>query len=492
MIKSIKSGNNGSKNAFPKASLLLIVLFLASIQVYAQVIPAPHTEWRDSGEGWSVPDFTDHQADTLLVRHLHKALSSHPGIHAARERYKASLTLGTQGAALPDPEVMVGYFLNPMSYDGVLGQATFGVMQMFPWPGTRNDARLYGDQRAEAEHARLMLTQLELMTRVRNSWFTLVELHRRQAWFEEQLSWVEQLERLATTRFESGYASRADLLRLEMERTSLSADLRRIRIEWEGAAAAFCALVGGANGQGLSNSEGSGLNVPGLSNSDGSGLMTPEARDFSSTEGCGLVMPEGRPELQFTVPELGPDWQIHPQTARARAQVQSSETAVRQARRMGMPMIGVGAEIMGPNYVMSMPGNRIPVVAQFSVRLPVWRSAADARVEQAMALERSSRHELDETQTTLNESFARARAAYDSYSEEIELLRGELLPRSRELTDLLMLDFAGGRVRLDEVIGARRLSLDMALRLERAVRDRNLAAGRLLLLVPELDDSWPE
>jgi outer membrane protein TolC len=428
---------------------LVACLFMLSMvgwpsPLEAQIHTTPHSITQQTGTGWSVPDFADHQADTLLAGYLNLVLAAHPAVEAARERFRASLTLGEQGAALPDPEVMVGYFLNPMTYDGVLSQATLGVMQMFPWPGTRADGRLYGDQRAQAERASLLQTQLELMNRVRDSWFSMVELYRRTAWLKEHHDWVEQLERLTLTRFESGYASRADLLRLEIERTSIAADIRRVQLELDGAIQGFNTLLGREDGE-------------------------------------PVQWPEGRPEPEFN----GSDWSENPRLMRSLALIEASETSVRQARRMGMPMIGVGAEIMGPNYVMSMPGNRVPVVAQFNVRVPVWRKAADARVAQASALERASRHEYDQVGRLLQEDFTRAMAQYRSILEEIQLLREELLPRSRELTDLLMLDFAGGRVRLDEVIAARRSTVDLSLRLEQAVRDRNLAVSRLQLIAPD-------
>jgi outer membrane protein TolC len=504
----------GTRRATSILWLIVITLMVVGstgigLPVQAQIQTTPHSSVRGSDTGWSVPDFADHQADTLLTWYLHAALTTHPAVMAANERYQASLTLGEQGAALPDPEVMIGYFLNPMAYDGVLGQATLGVMQMFPWPGTRNDARLYGDQRAEAELASLMLTQLELMTRVRESWYSMVELYRREGWLQEHHSWVVQLERLTLTRFESGYASRADLLRLEIERTSLSADLSRLRIELGGAVEAFNTLLGrdptaliqwpqgrpeasfeprtehaGASLIRSDNNSEAGF-APSAGNNSEAGFA-PSAdnnseADFTPSAGEFLTDVDQSSALEALSP-----WAYHPRLARSTAQIEASQTAVRQARRMGMPMIGLGAEIMGPNYVMSMPGNRVPVVAQVSLRLPVWRKAADARVEQARALERASRYEHDLVAQSLQEDYARAISSYNSISEEIRLLREELLPRSRELTDLLVLDFSGGRARLDEVIGVRRSTVNLSLRLERAVRDRNLAASRLQLIAPEM------
>ena len=61
----------------------------------------------------------------------------------------------------------------------------------------------------------------------------------------------------------------------------------------------------------------------------------------------------------------------------------------------------------------------------------------------------------------------------------MELYRTELVPRSRELTDLVLLDYSGGRTDLDQVIASRRRSVTYVIALETALRDRNIAATQL-------------
>ena len=65
-------------------------------------------------------------------------------------------------------------------------------------------------------------------------------------------------------------------------------------------------------------------------------------------------------------------------------------------------------------------------------------------------------------------------ADYEEAELRVKRYRDTMLPRSRELTDLLLLDYSNGRVRMDEVIQARRRSVEYATFLEDALFDRNM------------------
>ena len=105
-----------------------------------------------------------------------------------------------------------------------------------------------------------------------------------------------------------------------------------------------------------------------------------------------VQLPEGRTDLQ---PDTGlmqaeeTDWTGHPEVLRQTLLGEAGELAVERARLAGRPMLGVGAEIMGSNYLMGMTG-RVPVVASVRLQLPVWRKPVRARIEQARAETRSN------------------------------------------------------------------------------------------------------
>lgn len=409
---------------------------------------------------YAMPEYVSVSSDSLLRYYTEVALQQSPALRAAFEEWLASRTMGDQLDRLPDPEIMFGYFLNPSSYDGVLGQATLGIMQMFPWPGTRAEARSYAGTMARAQREALESERIAIQQQVMTAWYALIALSRQEGYLDEHLEWVRRLQSVTQSRFENGYASRSDLIRLDIEEMEIEAEIRSARAALDGAKRGFNAL-----------------------------LQRPHDHP--------VTLPEGRTDVEFRLDGIRVDsltWTDHPLVRQAELRMEAAGTAERQAHLMGYPMIGVGAEAMGPNYLMGMDNNRVALVASVRVQVPVWRKPVRARIDQARAESRVASHRRDAVLQTLRSDLARAEAAYREADERVTLYQQHLLPRSRELTDLVLLDYSGGRSRLDDVISSRRLSVNYALALESALRDRNIAVAELLALfeTTSSDDASPD
>jgi outer membrane protein, heavy metal efflux system len=155
----------------------------------------------------------------------------------------------------------------------------------------------------------------------------------------------------------------------------------------------------------------------------------------------------------------------------------------RRAKLESYPMIGVGLEVMGSNYIMGMGSDRVPIVAQFRVTLPIWRARYHAAIKQAAAEAKVVQYNKADVNQRIQSETGILFANYNEADERVKLYKERLIPRSRELTDLMLLDYSSGRVRLDDVITARRQSVDYAISLERAVFDRNMIVAQFEQLV---------
>ncbi|MCC5927043.1 MAG: TolC family protein [Bacteroidetes bacterium] len=432
----------------------LMILLFAAAAVTAQGTQALMQEPVTITSSYTMPEFVSMSSDSLLDVYMKQALEASPALKASFEDWMAARTVGDQTDRLPDPEVMFGYYLNPAAYEGVFSQASLGVMQMFPWPGSRAEARQYANTLAQMRWEALENERINIQQQVMTSWFELIALSRQDGYLSEHLEWVRRLQSLTRTRFENGYASRADILRLEIERMEIEADIRNAASALEGAKARFNAL-----------------------------LQRPA--------GAEIQLPEGRVDIQFDFTGVQADslqWQDHPQVRQAELQRVAAGVAERQAHLAGYPMIGVGLEVMGSNYLMGMGNNRIPVVASVRMQIPVWRKPVRARVEQARAESRSAEYRREVVLQDLRTDLAALEARYRDADERVHLYQIRLLPRSRELTDLVLLDYSGGRTQLDDVISSRRLSVNYAISLENALRDRNIAVAELLTLFESSTD----
>jgi outer membrane protein, heavy metal efflux system len=389
---------------------------------------------------YSLPEFSGVSDDTLLTRYLIMAYEQSDALRSAFNGWLVVRSQSEQVGYLPEPEVMFSYFLNPDSYKGPFAQASIGVMQMFPWTGVREQERTGAQLLAHARWQQVEAAKLDVYEQTKSAWYALNLIHRHKEHYSEHLEWVRRLERLTRSRVESGYASRADMLQLEIERTEIQSTIDALDVSFKGELARMNAL----------------LNRPAET---------------------AIELPAGRPELAWnlsferTVRDAST---LSPELIELEIMTQASASKVELARKQGYPMIGVGAEIMGSNSSMVMNGKRIPIYANVTVRVPVWRSKYRAIVREAEAEERMFAHEKQARNRAIESEVAMLLADYEETEIRVKRYRDTMLPRSRELTDLLLLDYSNGRIRMDEVIQARRRSVEYATYLEDALFDRNM------------------
>lgn len=425
---------------------LLLVAFLLPGKVHAQgtAMTVERTTILMDG-GYNLPETVSAVSDTLLQSYLHLAYEQSDALKSSFEGYMASLTRKDQVSVLPNPEIMFQYYLNPESFGGVFDQATIGIMQMFPWAGTRKEARNYENLLSLARWQQVENTKLELLANVKESWYALVYIHRSRAYLEEHLQWINQLESLTRSRAESGLASRADLIRLEIERSEVKSSIEAIEVRYKGQLARMNSF-----------------------------LKRPATEP--------VQLPDGRPELEWHrsyQQTLEPVLRMNPEAISSMILIEASETMERRARLEGYPMIGIGLEFMGPNSTMRMESGRVPIFGRVAISVPIWRARYRALKTQAEAETRMSVHDREEVRRQLTSEVSMALAEYDEANIKVNLYRNSMLPLSRELTDLLLLDYSNARSGLEEVIEARRRSVEIATNLEEAIFERNLAVIRL-------------
>lgn len=438
--------SNKHMTRFYKITILCIAAWcLSTASLVAQTTQMTYEQTRIISGGYDLPEYTSESSDSLLNAYIEVAYRESDALRAAYHGWLASQSKGDQVGTLPDPEIMFSYFLNPAKYDGVLSQASLGVQQMFPWFGTLSEERNFVTLLSHARWQQLESIRLDLYRSVKEAWFSLVYIHRRKAYLQEHLEWVTRLERLTRSRLETGYASRSDMLQLEMERIEIRSLLDALEISYRGELARFNSLL-------------------------------------NRKTDSDVQLPEGRPELiwDLTYDRTSRLTTLYfPEVTEKEIMVQAGHSMEKLAKLRKYPMIGVGLEVMGPNSSPMMGGSRLPVYANFAVRIPLWKSRNKAIMDEAVAERKSAEYDKQALMRDLQAEVAMVFSEYEEADIMVKSYTESLLPRSRELTDLLLLDYSNGRVRIDEVITARRRSVDFATRLEQAIYDRNMSVVAL-------------
>jgi outer membrane protein TolC len=143
------------------------------------------------------------RADSLQS-YLETAWRQNPSIQQKWNEYQAALEKVPQAAALPDPSLNLGLFLQPMELPGGNQVADVQLMQMFPWFGVLKNARDEMSLMAKASFTSVLSAKLDLAYAVRTTWYELYRNREQARLTDENIQVLSQLDRLALVRYGSG------------------------------------------------------------------------------------------------------------------------------------------------------------------------------------------------------------------------------------------------------------------------------------------------
>jgi outer membrane protein TolC len=175
-----------------------------------------------------------------------RAISANPDLSSMEARIEAVRQRALQADALPDPEVEVGIKDFPVAHPS-LSRSDFtmemlAARQRFPGLGkraTRKASALAAAESAEAMHA---VHALAVAADVADAFFTLAELDRRLEILEQSRERLKRVAASATERYKVGKGAQADVLRANLETTTLEDRLLSLRADRRVTAARFNAL----------------------------------------------------------------------------------------------------------------------------------------------------------------------------------------------------------------------------------------------------------
>ena len=383
------------------------------------------------------------EADTTLAWLTRTAVDRHPAVRAAAYAAAGARERAAAAGARADPEFMLGYRATGGSASA-LGRATAGLSQTLPWPGTRQAGRDAAHAAAAARgHAR-DVARVAVVRDLHTAWHARHNQARQTDLLRDHQTWLARLEALARQRLAAGAASRADVLRLEMEREELASRIRRLAIETTATEALIRRLAG-------------------LTSIESFAAPSGPIRDLAFDP----------------VPDAA-----HPLIAESAAMADETERMARLTVLETRPMIGLGVELMGPDAIGM--GGETMMIPRLSVSLPIWRSANRSRIASAESAVMAAKETASAIRLDLDSGREEAWTRYREASDRVTLYRNRLLPRSIELADLMLAEYSSGTGSAEDVIRARRETLDLQLRLSEAQSDRIRAVILLQSLYPDI------
>jgi outer membrane protein TolC len=454
-----------------------------------------------------VPLFAGTTGDSLGV-YVQQAIENDPGARAAFRAYEAAVQRARGSGGFDDPVLEMGFFLEPMELAGGRQVGQLQVMQMFPWFGTRRAAREEMDHMARMAFEEFRAAADEVQARVAEGWYALCVARERERAGEEGLRLLEQLERLARQRFAAGEGRGA--VATPGTRAPAAAPATAtggsMGMEMGGAPAGESAGMstgmssGGMGSMGATTGMSAVLQVrleaaeaESEVESARSALATALAR-FNLLLGRPATAPVSLPDscllLDYTldVPaamEAARTW--NPMLGMLREEGEARAAAAGMARRMGLPMWGVGVQYMlmakmrGDMAMEGMNG-RDMVMPMVSISIPFARGKYRAARTEQLLLQQASEERLKATARQLEADLHALRHELDEATRALALAR-RLASLVRTAYELVTREFASGRGSLEDLLQLRRRIIGYALDEVAAVVNFNMGVIKVQRLV---------
>ncbi len=443
------------------------------------------------------------QSDILtLDSALVFAASNNPDLKVAFTQYLASLEKVPQVGSLPDPQASFGFFIKPMAIVAGNQVGNIQVMQMFPWFGTLKLAKDEASEMAKAKYEVFNAAKADLFYQVKSNWYQLMKTDREIVLVKENIELLESLEKLVLVKFQSpGFSGNSSSSGGTGSMNSASSGNNN-------------ATGGGMGGMKSATATPSAASMPASTMSSGMGNKTSGLQDvlrvkmeiLDQQNKLALLIDQRKTaEINFNSllnrdqhmsVVINDSFEIQPLPAGKLAiadsilannpmlamlgnEVSSYEIMEQKAKKMGLPMVGVGLNYMinqkreGNTFMMN--GNDM-VMPMFSVSIPIYRKKYDAMQKEAQFMQEAAKQQTVSLQNNLQVQYrsfiqnlddAERRAGL--YNEQEEL--------ARKTTDLILSNFATTGADYEEVLRMQYKVLDYGFKHIEAITDYNTSVA---------------
>lgn len=336
------------------------------------------------------------------------ALMQNPRIQAARKVVEAKANRVPQMASLEDPMVSVmGYPFTDLSPQYVNGRMTggVGVSQKVPWKGKLASQAEAAEAETNQARARLAAAELEVIEKVRRAYYELHFAEEAVRITERDRELLVELSKLAEARYKANTASQQDILRAQLEVSTLDGDLIRMRQEREMARATLARQL----------------------------HVSPETRLGTQPDQSAQNLPTDMERLYRDAVALRPE--LHAQLA----MIERDEWMTEAARLNYFPDVtyNVDWEEMTKNGAMSAQADGIDMVRfGFMLNVPLYRKRLDAAVREAEAQLVASAREYDSMKDETLEEVKSLMLQAQSQWELSRLFRESIVPKAEQTFEI--------------------------------------------------------
>jgi outer membrane protein TolC len=422
--------------------------------------------------------------------------------------------------AYEDPQLEMGFFLEPMDIVGGREIAQFHLMQMFPWFGPKKAARTEAQHMANMAFEAFREAKDNLYLEVYTQWYALCNGQQKLINQEESKQLLQELETLALRKFATGNSQQSTANRepptvnrspLTVNRSMGGMNMGANSTSPANSPSGDLGL--GAGGMNMGNTSASGMSevlriqLEIMELESNSESVRSEIKAGKVRFNALLNRPaDSEVVLPTTISQL--EWLLDVATVVSAIQAknpmlgmlqQESEAYEAQAemnKKMGYPMFGIGLQYMligkspasktngSMNAMDNMESNasamtgmngKDMIMPMLSVSIPVYRHKYKAAIKESKLLRRAGEEKWSDAFNRLQADLFQFKHQLDDASRKIALYRKQA-ELARTTYDLVVREFTTGKSDLSAVIQIQRQLLDYQLKEAEAIAGYNTMA----------------
>src|SRR5690606_23407982 len=306
-----------------------------------------------------------------LEGYLELAVENNPSLKTAHLKYEAALDVAPQVGGLPDPTFTASALGTPMSTFMGEEQASFELMQMFPWFGTLATRKEVANLKAEAQYLAYISAREQLFLEIKTAYAKLYEAEKTIEFQRENLRILDTYYDLAMSKFKSGTSPMVNVVRVEIAQDAARTQLQLLEENIPPLKLVFNLL--------LNREVDANVNV----------LDTLELRSVDLSES----------QLSF---------EDHPSLQQLEKQQQSYEIEKKVVQKEGLPTfgLGVGYTVNGKSAA-AMPdmNGKDAIMPMLSVSLPIFRKKYKASRNEVELMAQSIEFEQQQQKNQFRSQF---------------------------------------------------------------------------------------
>lgn len=168
-------------------------------------------------------------SQSALNEYLKVAALNNPDLKTSFNNYMAAVQKVNQVGALPETMVAFGYFIQPVETKVGPQRATVNMSQSFPWFGLLKTKKTVASNLADAKFELFNNKKEALFFEVKSAYYQYYFIEKAIEITQQNIAILQVFKRLSLVKIESGKATAADELRVELELNDLQNQLALLK-----------------------------------------------------------------------------------------------------------------------------------------------------------------------------------------------------------------------------------------------------------------------